>query len=74
MPCGTVNDVYVAVEVTLVGLPLEMVVYVVELAMRLEAEGVPKLNPSHRPREVIVVPNEEVGPPVYGGTGVYGVT
>ena len=74
MPCGTVNDVYVAVEVTVVGLPLEVVVYVVELVTRLETEGVPKLNPAHSPREVTVVSNEEVGPPVYGGAGVYGVT
>lgn len=74
MPCGAVNDVYVAVEVTVVGLPLEVVVYVVELVTRLEAEGVPKLNPAHSPREATVVSNEEVGPPVYGGAGVYGVT
>jgi hypothetical protein len=32
------------------------------------------LNPAHNPREVTVVSNEEVGPPVYGGAGVYGVT
>lgn len=68
------NDVYVAVEVTVVGVPPEVVVYVVELVTRLETEGVPKLNPAHSPREVAVVANEEVGPPVYGGAGVYGVT
>jgi hypothetical protein len=70
VPCGAANDVYVAVEVTVVGLPLEVVVYVVELVTRLETEGVPKLNPAHNPREVTVVSNEEVGPPVYGGAGV----
>ena len=44
-------------------------VYVVELV----EVGVAMLKPAQSPRDVIVVAYEDVGPPVYGGTAVYGV-